>query len=127
MLLVDGMNVVGSRPDGWWRDRRAAMASLVRGLDALLERDATRAVVVFDGRPFDLPRLSAALEVRFASRRGPNAADDDIVALVEASGRPADLCVVTSDTALAERVRALGAEVIGAQLLRRRIDEAAER
>jgi hypothetical protein len=32
--LVDGMNVIGTRPDGWWRDRDAAMLRLVD----LLER-----------------------------------------------------------------------------------------
>ncbi|MGH8919827.1 MAG: hypothetical protein ACRDZY_18425, partial [Acidimicrobiales bacterium] len=26
--LVDGMNVVGCEPDGWWRDRPRAMADL---------------------------------------------------------------------------------------------------
>ena len=33
-LIVDGMNVLGSRPDGWWHDRPAAMAGLTRRLEA---------------------------------------------------------------------------------------------
>jgi len=31
-LVVDGMNVIGSRPTGWWRDRPGAMAALVADL-----------------------------------------------------------------------------------------------
>jgi hypothetical protein len=34
VLLVDVANVVGSRPDGWWRDRPAATARLVRQIRA---------------------------------------------------------------------------------------------
>ena len=120
--LVDGMNVVGSRPDGWWRDRRAAMASVVERLELLAAREAEKVTVVFDGRPFELPAAGGSVAVRFASRAGPNAADDDIVALVESADRPADLRVVTSDADLAGRVRALGAEVTGAGELRRRLD-----
>ncbi len=122
MLLVDGMNVVGARPDGWWRDRTAAMASLVERLELLAASEEEAVTVVFDGRPRELGRNQGAAEVRFASRPGTNAADDDIVALVEEADRPADLRVVTSDGELAARVRALGAEVIGAGELRRRLD-----
>jgi selenocysteine lyase/cysteine desulfurase len=34
-LLVDAANVVGSRPDGWWRDRAGATARLLARLAAL--------------------------------------------------------------------------------------------
>ena len=76
--------------------------------------------MVLDGSPFDLD--GAPVEVRFASRRGPNAADDDIAALVAADSEPGELRVVTSDAALVERVRARGAEVAGAGAFRRRLD-----
>ena len=33
-LIVDGANVVGSRPDGWWRDRAGAAARLQAQLAA---------------------------------------------------------------------------------------------
>ena len=122
MIVVDGMNVVGARPDGWWRDRRAAMVALVERLETLAASDGERMTVVFDGRPFDLSPIGASVEVRFASRSGPNAADDDIVDLVAAADRPAELRVVTSDGDLAERVRSLGAGVVGAGELRRRLD-----
>jgi hypothetical protein len=115
--IVDGMNVIGSRPDGWWRDRRGAMRRLVDELGALGEP----VTVVLDGAPFEL--TSDGVEVRFASRRGPNAADDDIAALVAADADPGDLRVVTSDAALEARVREHGAAVEGAGGFRRRLDE----
>ena len=120
--LVDGMNVIGSRPDGWWRDRPRAMRELVHSLAAYAEARGEPVAVVFDGRPFELP--SRAVEVAFASRRGRNAADDDIAALVAADPDPGGLRVVTSDGELAARVRERGAEVVGAGAFRRRLDEA---
>jgi predicted RNA-binding protein with PIN domain len=119
--LVDGMNVVGARPDGWWRDRTAAMARLTAALDGFARATGEPVTVVFDGRPRDL--AAAAVDVRFASRRGANAADDDIAALAAADADPASLRVVTSDAALAERVAAAGARAVGAGQFRRRLDE----
>ena len=58
----------------------------------------------------------------FATRRGPNAADDDIAAMVESDGSPGELSVVTSDGDLARRVRSAGASVLGAGEFRRRLD-----
>lgn len=119
--VVDGMNVIGSRPTGWWRDRPGAMRELVEELDSLAERSGDPVTVVLDGSPFELeggPRVT----VQFASRRGPNAADDDIAALVESNPDPADVSVVTSDRDLARRVRNAGATVVGAGEFRRRLD-----
>ena len=118
--IVDGMNVIGSRPTGWWRDRPGAMRALVEELDAFAGREGGEITVVFDGRPFDLEgRLVGVL---FASRNGPNAADDDIAALVASDAAPATLSVVTSDSDLARRVREGGAAVVGAGEFRRRLD-----
>jgi predicted RNA-binding protein with PIN domain len=119
--VVDGMNLIGSRPTGWWRDRPRAMRELTEELIAFAGRSGDGVTVVFDGRPFELEG-DALVEVRFASRRGPDAADDDIAALVERDEDPGGLTVVTSDTRLAERVRAAGAEVAGAGAFRRRLD-----
>jgi predicted RNA-binding protein with PIN domain len=118
--LVDGMNVIGSRPTGWWRDRPGAMRELVD----LLRRLEEPVTVVFDGRPVDLDG-GERVEVRFASRRGRNAADDDIATLVERADEPGDLRVVTSDSDLAERVGERGAQVVGAGAFRSRLDELA--
>jgi predicted RNA-binding protein with PIN domain len=114
--LVDGMNVIGSRPTGWWRDRPGAMRELVEQLKALEEP----VTVVFDGRPFDIGD-TGEVEVLFASRRGSGAADDDIAKLASRAAEP--LRVVTSDGELAERVRRHGAEVVGASTFRTRLDE----
>ena len=119
--IVDGMNVIGSRPDGWWRDRRGAMRRLVDELGSLARASGEPVTVVLDGRPFDLD--GGLVEVRFASRRGPNAADDDIAAIVAADPEPGDLLVVTSDADLERRVREHGAAVEGAGAFRRRLDE----
>ena len=58
-LVVDGMNVIGSRPTGWWRDRPGAARTLLRQLQGLRAQHATSGddlVLVLDGRPLsDLP------------------------------------------------------------------------
>ena len=118
--IVDGMNVIGSRPTGWWRDRPGAMRDLVEELDQFAGREGDEVTVVFDGRPFDLD--SPRVGVSFASRRGANAADDDITELVASDAEPATLSVVTSDSDLARRVRERGAAVVGAGEFRRRLD-----
>ncbi len=119
--LVDGMNVVGSRPDGWWRDRHAAMRRLAQSLAAFAAETEEPLTVVFDGRPFDLS--AEPVKVEFATSRGRDAADHDIAAKVEADPDPSSLRVVTSDRALADRVRAAGAEVVGSGPFRKRLDE----
>ena len=119
--LIDGMNVIGSRPTGWWRDRPGAMRELSEELGELARATGDDLTVVFDGRPFELDPPKG-VSVEFATRRGPNAADDNIAALVEGDADPAGLTVVTSDRTLAERVRRAGAEVVGAGDFRRRLD-----
>lgn len=114
--LVDGMNVIGSRPDGWWRDRPRAMRELVEELKRLQEP----VTVIFDGPPVEIDD-TGEVEVVFASRSGRNAADDDIAARAADAQEP--LRVVTSDGELAERVRRSGVEVVGAGAFRRRLDE----
>ena len=47
--VVDASNVIGSRPDGWWRDRAGATRRLVAALDALAERTGDEVTVVLDG------------------------------------------------------------------------------
>jgi predicted RNA-binding protein with PIN domain len=117
LVIIDGNNVMGSRPDGWWRDRAGAARRLVEQLGvwaAAAERDV---LVVFDGAPPTGLAPPARVEVRFARRRGPDAADDDIAAFVADHATPERLRVVTSDAGLARRVRSHGAEVVGAREL----------
>ena len=123
-LIVDGNNVIGSRPDGWWRDRDGAARRLVASLQTLARKSGDRISVVLDGRPLaDVPEgVHDGVLVAYATRRGRDAADDRIVAEVERDRDPTSLVVVTSDRALAERVRALGAEVVGAGTLLAQLD-----
>jgi len=123
-LLVDAMNVVGSRPDGWWRDREGAVRRLIERLVALAAVDGDSIAVVVDGSPYEsVPEGDdVGVTVVYARARGANAADDRIVAALERHEDPAAVTVVTSDRALQVRVRALGAEVVGAGALLARID-----
>ncbi len=111
--IIDGMNVIGSRPDGWWRDRDGAARAFVARLQRLVRASKEDVTVVFDGRPIDdLPEgRHEGVLVLYAAQRGRNAADDQIVELVRAAEDPAALQVVTSDRELRRRVEALGASV----------------
>jgi predicted RNA-binding protein with PIN domain len=119
--LVDGMNVIGQRPDGWWRDRRAAMRRLAGQLAEFGRTTGDPVTVVFDGRPFDI--VADPVEIGFAPAHGPNAADDEIARRVGADPDPESITVVTSDRDLATRARGHGAEVVGSGGFRRRLDE----
>jgi predicted RNA-binding protein with PIN domain len=122
--LVDGMNLIGARPDRWWNDRDGAVHRLVGELDRFAAATGEDVTVVFDRRPPDLdPGRHGAVEVAFASRRGRDAADHEIVAMVAADPEPGHFLVVTSDRRLAERVRDLGALVEPSSRFRRRIDQ----
>jgi predicted RNA-binding protein with PIN domain len=122
-LLIDGMNVIGSRPNRWWRDREAAMRDLVQALELYARARGEAVTVVLDAKPFPLGRSTeAAVEVVFASRAGPNAADDEIARIAEETSGEGSLTVVTSDRELAEHVRRAGAEVVSAGSFRRGLD-----
>jgi predicted RNA-binding protein with PIN domain len=118
--IVDGMNVIGTRPDAWWRDRDAAMLRLVDLLERWAAAEGEDVTVVFE-RPPSPPVRSSVIDVRHAPRPKPDAADDEIVRLLEAEADPARVRVVTSDRWLADRVRAAGATVEGARSFRDRI------
>ena len=119
--IVDGMNVIGSRPDGWWRNRQLAMTTLVQRLEQWSTAEGHDVTVVFE-RPPSPPIESAAITVAHAPQAGANSADDEIVRLVRADDDPAQLRVATSDRTLSDRVRAAGAGVHPAQSLRDMID-----
>jgi uncharacterized protein YaiI (UPF0178 family) len=114
------MNVVGSIPDGWWRDRQGAIRRLAELLTRFAVESGEPVTVVFDGRPFEVP--SEGIEVVFAPRRGPDAADDEIARMVGADPAPGGITVVTSDAGLAGRVRAEGARVAPSRAFRTRLE-----
>jgi hypothetical protein len=117
---VDAANVIGSVPDGWWRDRAGAARRL---RDALVPVAAgglpglpppLEVVLVVEGAARDVPGVTGVRVVA-----APGVGDDAIVELVRAAG-PRPRTVVTADRALRERVRAAGAEVIGPRSVPRR-------
>ncbi|MDQ3570956.1 MAG: NYN domain-containing protein [Actinomycetota bacterium] len=123
-LVVDAMNVIGSRPTGWWRDRHAAIHELLGRLQLLTAETGDEVILVIDAAPPDLPEGShGGVGVVPARRRGRDAADDRIVELVAGDPSPSTLVVVTSDRELRRRVTGLGARVWGAGELLRRLDE----
>lgn len=113
------MNVIGCRPDGWWKDRQRAMTVLVQRLEKWAP-PADRVTVVFE-RPPATAIGSSVIDVAHAPRAA-NSADDEIVRLVQAAARPGEIRVVTSDKGLADRVRSLGASVHRAESFRDLID-----
>ncbi|HUY21740.1 MAG TPA: NYN domain-containing protein [Acidimicrobiales bacterium] len=120
--VVDGMNVIGSVPDGWWRDRPGARRRLVAALATLAGPD-DEVTVVFDGRPGPgevEDAAAAGIDARFAPG-GPNAADRAIEDLLPSLGDLGTVTVVTSDAALAHAVRQAGAAVEGVKAFRARL------
>ena len=125
--LVDGMNVIGSRPDRWWNDPDEAVRRLIDTLDRYAKESGEQVTVVFDRQPRDvLSGIHGAITVAFASRRGRNAADHEIAEMVADDESPASLKVVTSDRDLVDRVRQRGARVSSSGSFRRRLDETLE-
>lgn len=110
MLLIDAANVIGSRPDGWWRDRPGAARRLAERVRATVTtgRLDPPVILVLEGR--------ARAGVDEASIDGvevvhaPGEGDDTIAAIAAAN---VEVIVVTADRALAERVRSDAAEVVG--------------
>jgi predicted RNA-binding protein with PIN domain len=118
------MNVIGSRPTGWWRDPPSAVREFIRDLRAFADASGDDVLVVFDIHPPDVqPGRKGGVEVGFARRRGRNAADDEIVRRLQAMADRGSVRVVTSDDDLARRALELGAPVMGAGEFRRRMDD----
>ncbi len=86
--LVDGMNVIGTRPDAWWRDRDAAMLRLVDMLERWAAAGGEDVTVVFE-RPPRPPIRSTVIEVAHAPKPRANSADDEIVRRLRADPDPA--------------------------------------
>ncbi|HEX5496260.1 MAG TPA: hypothetical protein VFX70_16975 [Mycobacteriales bacterium] len=123
LLVVDAANVVGSVPDGWWRDRVGATERLRDRLGRVaaagLEqtgpntpdwacRPGLEVVLVVEGRAWGVTGTDAVRVVA-----APASGDDRIVEVVRRDGAGRRCLVVTADRDLRARVTALGADVIG--------------
>ena len=120
--LVDGMNVIGTRPDGWWRDRHAAMVRLVDQLERWVATEGGEVTVVFEHPPSP-PIRSTVIEVASAPKPRPNSADDEIARRLAEDPDPKKVRVVTSDRWLADHARAAGATVMPAASFRAQIED----
>ncbi len=118
---VDGMNVIGTRPDGWWQDRDAAMLHLVDLLERWAAAENEDVVVVFERQPRP-PIRSTVIEVAHAPRPRRDAADEEIMRRLGLEPAPGLVRVVTSDHWLADRASAAGAGVHGAAMFRSLLD-----
>ncbi|MFI1843727.1 NTP pyrophosphohydrolase [Streptomyces microflavus] len=119
LVIVDGANVVGSVPDGWWRDRHGAA---VRLRDALVP-------YAKDGLPGLHGPVELVLVVEGAARgvasvagvrvdSAPGSGDDLIAELAAAADPERECVVVTADRGLRQRVEAYGARCVGPRTVR---------
>ncbi len=124
VLVVDGANVVGSRPDGWWRDRAGAAARLHARLAAAhaAGRLGSGAVVlVLEGRARS--GVAAGEAVGIDVVHAPGEGDDEVVLRAAAAvGDGAASTVVTADRALSARVEQVGATVVRPRWLLDRLE-----
>ena len=123
MIVVDAANVVGSRPDGWWKDRGKAAEKLCSGLaDAIaVGRLEPPVTVVLEGaaRRGVVEGEEDGLRVTHAPREG----DDAIVDVAkEAIDDGQSVTVVTADRGLRARVQEVGADVVGPRWLLDRLE-----
>jgi uncharacterized protein YaiI (UPF0178 family) len=119
--VVDAMNVIGSRPDGWWRDRERAIRRLVGQVDRWAEGGEERVTVMLEHEPRE-ELEGERLEVAWASSGGANAADREILARLPDWLAEDEVVVVTSDRDLARKARAAGAEVVPSRPFRAELD-----
>ena len=131
VLLVDAANVVGSRPDGWWRDRAGATEKLLARLTALVGRTLPGP----DGEPMSVDEVVAVVEGKARAAAVPDGitvvradgvGDDTIADLAARRATAGDpLLVVTADRGLRARLPE-GIRVTGPGWLLDRLDEQGE-
>ncbi len=124
LVVVDAANVVGSVPDGWWRDRAGANSRLRDALARLGPAELTgltggggavELVLVVEGAAVGIDSVPGVRVVA-----APGSGDDAIVDIVAQLGAGRDCVVVTADRELRQRVSSLGARVAGPTAVRRR-------
>lgn len=118
VVIVDGANVVGSRPDGWWRDRAGAAWRLHDALSTtdLAGRDEVVLVLEGDARRGRRAGQEGRVRTVHAARSGDDAIVEQVKSQI-AVGDGRGVTVVTADQALRDRVEAAGASSRGPRWL----------
>jgi len=119
VLLIDAANVVGTRPNGWWRDRAKAARDLVDAVRAAtaVSRLPHTVVVVLEGQARN--GVAEAIADGVSIVHAPGQGDDTLVAVAVQATEA--VVVVTADRALGERCRAAGADVVAPSWLLSRL------
>jgi YacP-like NYN domain len=123
VIVVDAANVVGSRPDGWWKDRAGAARRLVDEIVRAVEagRIEPPVVVVLEGDA----RGGAAEGERSGVGvvHAPGGGDATIAEVARTTAADAEVVVVTADRELSSITSATGALVRGPRWLREKIEQ----
>ena len=119
--VVDAMNVIGSRPDGWWLDRGSAIERLVGQVDRWAEHREERVTVMLEHEPRAGLRAER-VRIAWASAPGADAADREILARLPAWLAEDEVVVVTSDRDLKAKSIAAGAAVVPSRPFRAELD-----
>jgi predicted RNA-binding protein with PIN domain len=120
VLVVDGANVVGSRPDGWWKDRAGAARRLH---ESLVTADVPHDEVVLVLEGAAKGGVRAGRDGHLRTVHAPRAGDDTIVAEARAAAeRGRRVTVVTADRMLQARVHGVGAVALSPSWLLDQLD-----
>jgi predicted RNA-binding protein with PIN domain len=119
--VVDAMNVIGSRPDGWWRDREGAMRRLVGQVDRWAELGDERVTVMLEREPRGEVE-GERVKIAWAREGGRDAADREILRRLPDWLAEDEVTVVTSDRDLRAKALAAGAKVVSSRPFRAELD-----
>ena len=105
--MVDGANVVGSRPDGWWKDRPGATRRLHEQL-LVADTEYDEVVLVLEGAA--KRGVPAGRDHHVRTVHAPRDGDSTIVAETKAAlGAGSTVTVVSADRVLGGAVAHVGA------------------
>ncbi|MFJ2664782.1 NYN domain-containing protein [Nocardia fluminea] len=124
LVVVDAANVIGSRADGWWKDRAGAARRFLADVAELTTRlpENTEVTVVLEGAAKPAADDGAPIGPRMTVVLAERSGDDKIVDVVAAADSHERITVVTADRGLRTRVETHGADSVGPGWLWSRLD-----
>ncbi|NNG20312.1 hypothetical protein HJ590_12165 [Naumannella sp. ID2617S] len=115
VLVVDAANVIGSVPDGWWRDRPGAARRLHAALLAA-PGEYARVVLVLEGRARSgVPEGTTG---KVITVHAPGSGDDELVEQCAQWTEVGEVTLVTADRGLIARVERFGVRITGPRAVR---------